>query len=65
MDALRFAIGGSGLWWALFSIPALLLLPDARPFEPQNAGVAEENKGLLTSESTSEAAPVVATKWIV
>ena len=23
-SALRFAIGGSGAWWALFSIPALL-----------------------------------------
>jgi UMF1 family MFS transporter len=65
-DALRFAIGGSGVWWALFSIPALWLLPDARGFEEaQNPGVTEEREGLLTSEPTSEAAPVVATKWSV
>ncbi|KAF8476448.1 autophagy-related protein 22-like protein [Russula ochroleuca] len=57
-DALRFAmIGGSGAWWALFSIPTLLLLPGTRGFEEaQNAGVTEECEGLLTSEPTSEAA---------
>jgi UMF1 family MFS transporter len=62
-DALRFAmIGGSGAWWALFSIPTLLLLPGTRGFEEaQNAGVTEECEGLLTSEPTSEAACVVAT----
>ena len=64
-DALRFAIGGSGVWWALFFIPALLLLPDARFEEAQNPGVTEEREGLLTSEPTSEAAPVVATEWSV
>jgi MFS transporter, UMF1 family len=65
-DALRFAIGGSGVWWALFSIPALLLLPDARRFEEsQNPGATEEREGLLTGEPTPEAAPVVATEWSV
>ena len=65
-DILRFASGGSGLWWALFSIPILLLLPDARQFEEQqNAGVTEECESLLTGEPTSEAAPVVATGWSV
>ena len=63
-DALRFAIGGSGVWWALFSIPALLLLPGAREFEEtQKARVAEEREGLLASEPASGAAPVVATEW--
>jgi len=63
-DALRFAIGGSGVWWALFSIPALLLLPSARGSEEaQNPGVTEEREGLLTSEPASEAAPVVAIEW--
>ena len=67
-DALRFAIGGSGVWWALFSIPALWLLPGASGFkEAQNADVTEEREGLLTStsEPTSEAAPVVAPEWNV
>jgi len=65
-NALRFAIGGSGAWWALFSIPALLLLPGAREFEEsQKASVTEEREGLLTSEPASEAAPVVATEWAV
>jgi UMF1 family MFS transporter len=62
-NALRFAIGGSGAWWALFSIPALLLLPGAREFEKtQKTSVTEEREGLLTSEPASEA-PVVATEW--
>ena len=52
-------------WWALFFIPALLLLPDARFEEAQNPGVTEEREGLLTSEPTSQAAPVVATEWSV
>ncbi|KAH9989260.1 autophagy-related protein 22-like protein, partial [Russula vinacea] len=65
-DALRFAIGGSGVWWAVFSIPALLLLPDARGFEePQNPGATEEREGLLASEPTPEAAAVAATEWSV
>jgi UMF1 family MFS transporter len=65
-DALRFAIGGSGVWWAVFSIPALLLLPDARGFEePQNPGATEEREGLLASEPTPEAAPVAAAEWSV
>lgn len=61
-NALRFAIGGSGAWWALFSIPALLLLPGARGFEGiQKASVTEEREGLLTSSPASEAIPIVAT----
>ena len=65
-DALRFAIGGSGVWWAVFSIPALLLLPDARGFEePQNPGATEEREGLLASEPPPEAAAVAATEWSV
>ncbi|KAI9463778.1 autophagy-type protein 22 [Russula earlei] len=58
--ALRFAIGGSGAWWALFSIPALLLLPSASGFEEiQNAGVTEEHEGLLASEVASQAVPII------
>jgi UMF1 family MFS transporter len=64
-NVLRFAIGGSGVWWALFSIPALLLLPGARELETQKAIVTEEREGLLTSEPASEVAPVVVTKWTV
>ncbi len=65
-NALRFAIGGSGAWWALFSIPALMLLPGAREFEEtQNPGVTEEREGLLTSEPASEVAPVIVTEWSV
>jgi UMF1 family MFS transporter len=66
-DALRFAIGGSGAWWALFSIPALLLLPSASGMgeETSNVGVTEESEGLLAGEATSEAAPLVAVKWSV
>jgi UMF1 family MFS transporter len=65
-DALRFAIGGSGAWWALFSIPALLLLPGAREFEETQKGrVTEEREGLLTSENASEGASVVAANWTV
>ena len=67
--SLRFAIGGSGAWWALFSIPALLLLPSARGFEgAHSARVTEEREGLLTSDdapSPSEVVPVVAVKWTV
>lgn len=63
-NALRFAIGGSGAWWALFSVPALLLLPGAKEFEKtRKASVAEESEGLLTSEAAPEASPVVAAKW--
>ena len=66
-DALRFAIGGSGAWWALFSIPALLLLPGASGIgkETTNAGVTEESEGLLASEAASEAAPVAVVEWSV
>jgi MFS transporter, UMF1 family len=54
-NALRFAVGGSGAWWALFSIPALLLLPGASGVEEvPNAGITEEREGLLAHE-TSEA----------
>lgn len=65
-NSLRFAIGGSGAWWALFSIPALVLLPGVGGSEEaQNVGVSEEHEGLLASEVASEAAPVVATEWTV
>ncbi|KAH9989262.1 autophagy-related protein 22-like protein [Russula vinacea] len=65
-DALRFATGGSGVWWAVFSVPALLLLPDARGFEePQNPGATEEREGLLASEPPPGAAAVAATEWSV
>lgn len=66
-DALRFAIGGSGAWWALFSIPALLLLPSASGIEEEapNPGDTEEREGLLASEIPSEAAPLAAAEWSV
>jgi UMF1 family MFS transporter len=63
-DALRFAVGVSGAWWALFSIPAFLLLPGAKELEKtQKATVTEEGEGLLASPPASEAASVVATEW--
>ena len=63
--AIRYDCG-SGVWWALFSVPTLLLLPGTRGFEKaQNAVMTEEREGLLTSEPTSEAACVVATDWSV
>lgn len=31
--SLRIAIGASGIWWALFSIPAAIWLPGSRPHE--------------------------------
>jgi len=64
---LRFAIGGSGAWWALFSIPALLLLPSARGFEgAQSVVVTEEREGLLASDDAPvETVSVVAAKWTV
>jgi len=65
-DVLRFAIGGSGAWWASFSISAHLLLPSASGMgkEALGAGVIEE-RGLPASEAASEAAPVVAVGWSV
>jgi MFS transporter, UMF1 family len=63
--ALRFAIGGSGAWWALFSIPALLLLPGASGVEKvPNASITEEREGLLAHEP-SQATPIAPTKWSV
>jgi UMF1 family MFS transporter len=66
-DALRFAIGGSGVWWALFSMLALLLLPGSSASDDaQNAIVTEEHEGLLASDPSSDAAPgVVAAEWSV
>ncbi|KAI0247007.1 autophagy-related protein 22-like protein [Lactifluus subvellereus] len=63
-NSLRFAVGGSGAWWALFSIPALLLLPGANTVEVPDASVTEEREGLLADE-TSEAARVAPAEWTV
>ena len=64
-NALRFAVGGSGAWWALFSLPALLLLPGARTAEEvPNASVTEEREGLLAGE-TLEAVHVDPAEWTV
>ncbi|KAF8258866.1 autophagy-related protein 22-like protein, partial [Lactarius quietus] len=60
--ALRFAIAGSGAWWALFSVPALLFLPNAST--SQETVVTEEREGLLADESP-ETTPVLADKWTV
>jgi UMF1 family MFS transporter len=66
-DSLRFAIGGSGAWWAVFSIPALLLLPGASGFEEVApiVSVTEESEGLLASEAGSEVAAILVPEWSV
>ncbi|KAI0065158.1 MFS general substrate transporter [Artomyces pyxidatus] len=56
--ALRLAIGGSGAWWALFSVPAIILLPSVRA---QEAAVLEqEQAGLLAGE---DAPPLREKDW--
>ena len=61
--ALRFAIAGSGAWWALFSVPALFFLPSASA--SRQTPVTEEREGLLADERP-EAAPALATaEWTV
>jgi len=63
--ALRFAIGGSGAWWALFSVPALLFLPNASaPQETPSINVTEEREGLLADERR-EVVPASAAEWTV
>jgi UMF1 family MFS transporter len=63
--ALRFAIGGSGAWWALFSVPALFFLPGASaPQETPSRHVTEEREGLLADERP-EAVPTPAAEWTV
>ena len=63
--ALRFAIGGSGAWWALFSVPALFLLPGASASQETSSGiVTEEREGLLADERPV-AAPALAAEWTV
>ncbi|KAH8983055.1 MFS general substrate transporter [Lactarius hatsudake] len=63
--ALRFAIGGSGAWWALFSVPALIFLPGASASQDTpSSGVTEEREGLLADERP-ETAPALAAKWTV
>ena len=64
--ALRFAIGGSGAWWALFSVPALLLLPSASAFQVTSTrSVAEEQEGLLADERPEAALALAAAEWTV
>jgi MFS transporter, UMF1 family len=65
-NALRFAVGGSGAWWALFSVPALLLLPGASvDKEVLNASITEEREGLLANETTPGGTPVTPAEWAV
>ncbi|KAI0300620.1 autophagy-related protein 22-like protein [Multifurca ochricompacta] len=64
-NALRFAIGGSGAWWALFSIPAVILLPGASRLEVATGFVVtDEHEGLLSSEAP-ETLPVVVAELTV
>ncbi len=42
-DSLRLAVGLSGLWWALFSLPAAAWLPGASPVPALGAIVLEES----------------------
>ena len=61
--ALRYAIGGSGVWWALLSVPALILLPDASTSQPTPSNsVTEEREGLLADERP-EVMPALAAEW--
>ncbi|KAH9053769.1 MFS general substrate transporter [Lactarius vividus] len=63
--ALRFAIGGSGAWWALFSVPALIFLPGASASQDiPSSGVTEEREGLLADDHP-ETASALAVKWTV
>ncbi len=49
--AQRFAIEGSRVWWALFSVPALILLPNASTSQPMPSNsVTEEREGLLAGK---------------
>ncbi|KAI0643345.1 autophagy-type protein 22 [Trametes meyenii] len=43
-DALRLAIGLSGIWWALFSLPAAAWLPGASSISEATAALREENE---------------------
>ncbi|KAI0260363.1 MFS general substrate transporter [Gloeopeniophorella convolvens] len=62
-DALRFAIGGSGAWWALFSLPALVLLPSARAsIKVPSLDSSEEREGLLADEA-AHVEPVLQAQW--
>jgi UMF1 family MFS transporter len=61
--ALRFAIAGSGAWWALFSVPALLFLPSASA--SQERLVAAEREGLLADERPEAAPALAAAEWTV
>lgn len=64
--ALRFAIGGSGAWWALFSVPALLFLPSASAFQGTSTrSIAEEQEGLLAGERPQAALALAEAEWTV
>ncbi|KIO32368.1 hypothetical protein M407DRAFT_108487 [Tulasnella calospora MUT 4182] len=56
--SLRLAIGMSGIWWAVFTLPSWLWLPGGRNVagKEDSDGVQEEEQGLLAdADSISEA----------
>ncbi|KAI0821797.1 MFS general substrate transporter [Trametes gibbosa] len=52
-DALRLAIGLSGIWWALFSLPAAAWLPGASSASPPVNGLYDDG-GVQSQDATSQ-----------
>ena len=52
-DALRLAVGLSGLWWALFSIPAAAWLPGASAMTHAGAVAVEEGEVTAPEDDTN------------
>lgn len=54
--SLRLAIGMSGIWWAVFTLPSWLWLPGGKGGKEESGGAQEEEQGLLAdADSISEA----------
>ena len=53
-DSLRLAVGLSGLWWALFSLPAAAWLPSASSVPASGAIVLEESEPDVTAARLPE-----------
>ncbi|KAM5545828.1 hypothetical protein V8D89_000866 [Ganoderma adspersum] len=53
-DSLRLAVGLSGLWWALFSLPAAAWLPGASSAPASGAIVLEESEPDVTAARLPE-----------
>ncbi|KAI0052223.1 autophagy-type protein 22 [Auriscalpium vulgare] len=60
--ALRLAIGGSGAWWAVFSVPAIFLLPSVSK-QNEEGIVSEEQEGLLADVDANTSSPRGPRAW--